>query len=159
MDEQTREFMTRHYAASEWLGGPSTSGALTSFILTGLEIQGWTMVRGRRKEGDRPPSFESLWSRGNAEGELISIRAVECADSATAREQLLEELSNFQSPAIQRRSGPDAPGDVAFGLGETMVVFSRANLVFTVRNAGRSVVPVTPIARSLDAFILRRLNQ
>lgn len=39
-----------------------------------------------------------------------------------------------------------------------MVLFARANLAVLIRNAGRAVVKVTPIARALDKILDLRLE-
>jgi hypothetical protein len=156
MDQQMRQFLEERSAASQWMGG-GAAGAIRNFNFTGSEISGWTLVRAQRSEGTTPPSVLSVWRHGDATDEVISLRIVECTNAAAAREQLLEELGNFQSPVIQRLSGPNAVGDVAFGLGDTMILFVRANMVVVILNAGRKVVAVTVIARGIDALLRDRL--
>jgi hypothetical protein len=85
------------------------------------------------------------------------VRVTECADAAAAQDQVLEELGNFQSPKIERRAGADAVGDVAFGLGQTMALFARGNLVAVILNAGPKAVSVAALARDLDTRIREQL--
>jgi hypothetical protein len=59
---------------------------------------------------------------------------------------------------IERKTEKNTPGDVAFGLANTMITFARANLVVVIRNAGPKIVPVGTIARELDTQIQRRLG-
>lgn len=153
MDERQREFLVKHYLASEWLQARSAQGTVVGISPTGSEIPGWTLVRAQRKEDRKPPFIHSMWRRDEAGEELISVRITEAADPAAAREHLLEELGDFESPVIQRRTGPGAVGDVSFGLGDTMILFALANLVVVILNAGPKVVPVTPIAKALETFI------
>src|SRR5215472_10885494 len=129
MDERMREFLVQRYSAAEWLGRQTSPGTARNLNLTGSELPGWILVSLRRNAASQPPFLISLWRHGDAANELVSIRIIECANAAAAQEQILEELSNFESPKIERRSGVDAVGDVAFGLGDTMVVFARGNLV------------------------------
>jgi hypothetical protein len=159
MDQQQRDFIAERYAASQWLGGPGSPGQLTDVTLTGAEAPGWTLVRSKRNEGAGPPSLVSMWRRPDADDEVVSVRIVECPSPDAAREQLLEELGAMQSPVIERQAGRDAPGDVAFGLGETMVAFARANLVLVISNAGRKAVSVTAVARDLDRAMRDRLER
>jgi len=158
MDERQREHLVQHYSASEWLQARSAQGTAKSTTPIGSEIPGWTLVRAQRKEDTKPSSVHSLWRRDEAGQELISVRITECANAAAAKECLLEELGNFESPVIQRRTGPDAVGDVSFGLGDTMILFALANLVVVILNAGPKVVSVTPIAKTLEASIRQQLG-
>jgi hypothetical protein len=64
----------------------------------------------------------------------------------------------MQSGAITRKTEKNVPGDVAFGLANTMITFARANLVVLIRNAGPALVPVGNIARDLDLQVQRRLD-
>jgi hypothetical protein len=161
MDEQKREFLAQHYAAAQWLGRQSTGGSIRDFRLTGSEIPGWTLIRAQRKEGATSPDvhsmWHSMWRHGDAADEVVSVRVTECADAAAAQDQVLEELGNFQSPKIERRAGADAVGDVAFGLGQTMALFARGNLVAVILNAGPKAVSVAALARDLDTRIREQL--
>jgi len=156
MDERKREFLERHYSADQWRGRKATPGVVRNLSLASFKLAGWTMLRAQRNEGP-PPFLHSMWRRGDGD-EIISIRTIECADAAAAHEQLLAELGNFQSPAVERRTGPEALGDVAFGLGETTAISARANVVVVILNAGRRPVSVTAVARELDALIVDQLN-
>ena len=158
MDERQREFLVKHYSAYDWLQAQSAQGTITGFIPNGSEIPGWKLVRVHRSDDTKPPFIHSMWRRDDAGEELIGVRITEWRNAAAAREFLLEELGNFESPVIQRRTGPDAVGDVSFGLGDTMVLFALANLVVVILNAGPRVVSVTPIAKALEIFIQQQLG-
>lgn len=158
MDERQREFLVQHYSALEWLQARSAEGTVMGIMPKGSEIPGWTLVRTQRKEETKPPSVHSMWRRDETGDELISVRIIECENAAAAREHLLEELGNFESPVIQRRTGPDAVGDVSFGLGDTMILFALANLVVMILNAGPKVVYVTSIAKALETSIRQQLG-
>jgi hypothetical protein len=71
---------------------------------------------------------------------------------------VLEALGNMQSGAITQKTEKNTPGDVAFGLANTMITFARANLVVVIRNAGATLMPVGNIARDVDLQIQRRLD-
>ena len=151
MDQGLRDFLVQHYSAREWLEAPASPGTVARVSFTGSEVPGWALVSVRRKDDNNPPVSLSMWRHIGADNEVVSARLVECTDAGQAREQLLEELGNFESPLVERRRGKGAEGDVAFGLGETMVTFARGNLVWVVRNAGPQPTQVGDVARSLDA--------
>jgi hypothetical protein len=157
MNEQQQRYLEEHYAAAEWLDRHLTAGIIENVQLTGSEIPGWTLERARRDEHAAPPFSHSLWRNTDDADEIISVRITECADASTAQHQLLEELGNFQSPVIERHDGTDAVGDVSFGLGQTMALFARANIVVTVLNAGPRPASVVPVARAVDTFIQQRM--
>ncbi|HEY9605196.1 MAG TPA: hypothetical protein V6C85_26560, partial [Allocoleopsis sp.] len=70
-----------------------------------------------------------------------------------AHEFLLEFLSTFQSPLMQRQEDSEV-GDVAFATpGDTGIVFARANLVISLGNAGRELIPIAEIARQFDQYL------
>ena len=158
MDEQSRQYLVQHYSAADWLESRGAAGAVRDLTLAGSEVPGWTLLRSKRNATATPPFLQSLWQHGDDPDQLISVRIVECGSVAAAREQLLEELGGFQSPVITRSTGPDAVGDVAFGLGDTMSVFALANLVVVVLNAGRRAVSVLAVARAFDTLIRRRIS-
>jgi hypothetical protein len=110
-------------------------------------------VRAPRTERPDGATIRSLWRRGEAANELLAIDVFECATIKAAHRQLIEALGNVQSGAVERHTGKNAPGDVAFGLDDTMVLFARANVVVLIRNAGPTVVSVGPVARRLDALL------
>jgi hypothetical protein len=156
VDADRLQYLEEHYAASEWLRRPGTEGTVEDVQLTGSEIPGWTLKRARWHEHATPPFFHSVWTNADDADEAITIRIVECADASAAKHQLLVELGTFHSPAIERHDGADVVGDVSFGLGETMALFARANVVVTVLNAGKPV-SVVAAARDVDTFIQQKI--
>ena len=154
-----KKFLEQRYRASEWHGrGGRARSVLKDFKFDGSEIRGWKLHRVQRTEGAQPPVIRSLWRRGESTSELLSVEVFECASVKAAHDQLLEALSNVESSAVERRTGKDVPGDVAFALGDTMLLFARSNLVVLIRNAGPTVVEVDTVARELDALLVRRLE-
>ena len=159
MHAEQKKFLEQRYRASEWHGsGGRTRSVLKDFTFDGAEIRGWKLHRVQRAEGAQPPVVRSLWRRGESASELLAIEVFECASVKAAHDQLLEALSNVESDAVERRTGRNVLGDVAFGLAETMLLFARANLVILIRNAGPTVVEVETVARELDALLVRRLE-
>jgi hypothetical protein len=101
--------------------------------------------------------IRSIWRHGENTEELLAVDLFECVSIKAAHDQLLEALANMESDAIERTE-KNAPGDIAFGLGDTMILFARANMVVLVRNAGPKIVPVSAVARELDLQLARRLK-
>lgn len=156
---EQKRFLEKQYKVREW-HGHSEHGKRTikGFNFEELVIPDWKPHRIVRDEGAAPATIHSLWSQGESTNKLLAIDVFECSSVEAAHDQLLEALGNVESAAIERRTGKDALGDVAFGLNDTMVLFLRANLVLLIRNAGPTVVRVGNIARQLDRFLLRRLE-
>jgi hypothetical protein len=159
MHAEQKKFLEQQYRASEWHGrGGRARSVLKDFKFDGSEVRGWTLHRVQRPEGAQPRVIRSLWRRGESTSELLSVEVFECVSVKAAHDQLLEALSNVESGAVERRTGGDVPGDVAFALGHTLLLFARANLVVLIRNAGPTVVEVDTVARELDALLVRRLE-
>jgi hypothetical protein len=156
MHAAQKEFLDKHFAVKEWYGrGGSGRRMVREFRLEGLEIKNWRLQRVKTEAGAKTIALRSLWAHGDSGEELLSVDVFECASVKEARDQLLEMLADVQSPKVERQTGQTAPGDVAFGLANTMILFARANLVVWIRNAGPRIVPVGVVARKLDAQILR----
>lgn len=156
MDSEARSFLVERYSANEWLDAPRRSGNARSLNVGSSLPPGWILVKSQRNENSQPPFVLSLWRGANDGDVLISVRIIECADTAAAREQLLEELGKFESPLVERRAG--AVGDVAFGFQESMIVFVRGNIVVLILNAGPKVVSVYEVAQFLDGIIREQLS-
>lgn len=157
MDAGQRRFLEQRYRVSEWHGRSASRRLLKQVGLERSQLRGWRLQRAVGDERAKPPVIRLLWSRGESMDELLAVDFFECASITAAHDQLLEALSNMESGAVERRTDADAPGDVAFGLDDTMMLFARANMVVLIRNAGPTVVTVGPAARELDAMLVRRL--
>jgi hypothetical protein len=107
---------------------------------------------------ERRTTIRSLWRHGESTSELLAIDVFESSSVEAAHDQVLEALGNMESGAIEQRTSKDTPGDVAFGLNDTTILFARANLVVLIRNAGQTVVRVGNIARQLDRILVRSLE-
>jgi hypothetical protein len=154
-----KEFLDVQFAVKEWHGRSGSGRRMVKgFRIEGSEIKNWRLQRVKRDERAGTTTMLSLWSHGDSGEDLLSVDVFECASVKAAHDQLLEVLANVQSPKVERKTEKTAPGDVAFGLANTMILFARANLVVSIRNAGPRIVPVGAVARELDAKILRRLE-
>ena len=159
MHAAQKEFLEERFGAKEWRGR-SESGrrVLKGFRFDGAELKGWKLLRVKDSEEGKAKTIRSMWSRGDEADELLAVDVFVSTSVKDAHETLLEALGNVQSGAVERKAEKNTPGDVAFGLANTMIVFARANVVVLVRNAGRKVVPVGTIARDLDSQIQRKLE-
>jgi hypothetical protein len=129
------------------------------FFLTGRELADWTSSRIRQVASQASPAIHhSFWRpREEKEGDIVLRMDIhECESRLAAHEFLLYQLGAFQSPMVARREG-DAIGDVAFATPEEYcVLFSRGNMVFLLRNAGKELVPLPRIAGDVDADLSRK---
>lgn len=159
MQAEQKRFVEKRYNVREW-HGQSKHGrrVIKDFTFEEWEIAGWKPQRMVHDEHANSTTIRSLWRHGESTSELLAVDVFECSSVKAAHDQLLEAFGNMESDAVERRTGKNAPGDVAFGLGDTMILFARANLVVLIRNAGPTVVGVGHIARQLDRFLLRRLE-
>jgi hypothetical protein len=147
MDGTKRERLKEQHRFSEWAGRSTLprERRVEAPAFTGKELPGWTL--------ERTKGQTTFWRRGTSDAVVrIDIFAGESVDAA--HEYLVDALGEFESSAIRRRTDA-AIGDVAFGT-ETVTLFARGNLVVVVRNAGREIVPVTAIARAVDAAVVGR---
>src|SRR5579859_47770 len=156
MDVSQKEFLERKYRAGEWHGrGARGRRVLKNFTFEGSEFHGWTLIRARRDEHTKPVMVRSLWRHGETTKELLAIEIFECASVRAAHDQLIVALGNIESGAVKRRTEKNSPGEIAFGLNDTIVLFARVNLAVLIRNAGPTIVAVGAIARTLDSLLIR----
>ena len=156
-----REELKKRFNYEAWSHEDSTEerAVLRNISLAAIESPGWSANRIQRMTTkDFPPYVRSMWQPRSAETEvLVRVDLYECDSIQAAREFLLRLLAEFQSNKIERREG--LVGDVAFVYpGDTMVLFSRSNIVTWLRNAGAEAVPVLFLAKQFDAHLLSLLN-
>lgn len=160
MDEQLLEYLKRHHAYERWRDSTSLDENLFiwKFFLGGNELPGWHVVRIQPNEKAAwSPSIESMWQRNDEGGEeLLNLNIFQCPSRMAAHEFLLQLLSDFQSTRVARKEQIEV-GDVAFGGPEdTFLLFTRANLVLLMRNAGRELISITEIARHFDRDLVSK---
>jgi hypothetical protein len=159
MHAAQKEFLEDRYEAKEWHGHSGSGKRLVKeFHFGGSELKSWKLLQVKHSEQDGAKVLRSMWSHGDDTNELLSIDVFVCSSVKAAHEAVLEALANMQSGAIERKKEKNTPGDVAFGLANTVIVFARANITVLVRNAGPTIVPVGTVARELDTQIQRHLG-
>lgn len=159
--QSQEEELKRRFNYEAWSADDSSQekAVLRDISLSEIESPDWTAHRVERMAAKNfPPYVRSMWQpRGAGTEVLVRVEIYECDSTQAARAFLLRLLGEFQSNQIERRDG--VAGDVAFVYGgDTMVLFSRNNIVVWLRNAGAEVVSVAFLAKQIDAHILRLLN-
>ncbi len=159
MDAEQKRFLEKKFHAAQWRRRRRPGRRLVQDIdVEGWELAGWAPQRIRRDEYAKVLAVRSLWSRGDPMKELLAVDVFRCPSEQAADDQLIEVLGNIESDAVEWRSDKDVPGEVAFSLDDTIVLFGRANVVVLVRNAGPSVVSVWGVARQVDRTLMRGLE-
>jgi hypothetical protein len=156
-----QEELKRRFNYEAWSHQDPTEAraVLRNISLSGIGSPDWSAYRIQRMTTkDFPPYVRSIWQSSTAGTEvLVRVDLYECDSIQAAREFLLRLLGEFQSNQIVRREG--MVGDVAFSYpGDTMVLFSRSNIVTWLRNAGPKVVSVTFLAKQFDTHLLSLLE-
>jgi len=160
MDGAQRQYLEKRYRFRDWQAKAGrTRNVIKELTIDGTEIRRWRLQRVQRDDQVKPPMIRTMWSHGDSMSELLAVDLFECPSVKSAADQVLVALSNMESNVIERQTGKDAPGDIAFGLNDTMALFARANVVVLVRNAGPDIVPVSGVARELDQLLVRRLKK
>ncbi|WP_395337313.1 hypothetical protein WBP06_22300 [Novosphingobium sp. BL-8H] len=151
------EFLRERFRFDEWKDANRLDHelelhdiAVPEGVLPGLEAG---RVR-RIDPGDGTRLLRASWFMADDRDAMIVMDIRECPSRTAAHEVLLELLANIQSPHVERLT-EDAPGDVAFSSGSSAgLIFARGNVVVRVANGGARLVPVTPIAREIDTWLV-----
>jgi len=152
MQGQT-DWLESRYDFAAWREVQATQPGLVGigFRFRGDEFPGWRLHRSRDvRIAGLPPAVHSIWTPADGAG-LIAVDVRECATAEIARGQLLRSLGEFQGPGLERLQ---APGDVAFGFGQTAILFARGNYVALVRSVERDPIDVTPLAETFDRTLV-----
>jgi hypothetical protein len=152
-DEQRRA-AERRYHASEWHGRTRHSKrGPRDFDIEKWTIPGWMLQRMRRDDLVKPKVVHSIWRNYELSSELIAIDALACPSVEAAHDRLIEALARNEADAMERHTGKQAIGDVAFVTAGTAILFARANLIVQIRNLGAQSAPLEKIAQQLDKLI------
>jgi len=126
------------------------------FHVTGGESPGWRMERLRRYELEEPRSWlHTVWlpSDGN-DPTIVIVQIQERTSRFSAREGLIQELADFELPIISRDDDLET-GDVLFcDRKKTILLFARANLLFSIRNGARVERRLEALARTWDKWVV-----
>ena len=151
------EELRQRFKLDEWRGERASDEDLHlfGFFFNGDELDGWNAERLRQVPADAwPPSTRTMWSQGERSERLLQVDVFECDSRADAHDLLVIVLGDFQSPLVERVSGP---GDVAFAHpGDMAIAFARGNAVSLVRTAGERTVEVGEAAAKLDEHLAAR---
>jgi hypothetical protein len=177
-DVDLLDTMRRRFDFDAWRNRSTLAESLFvwNLALRGDELIGMTPVRRRRIEPaallnlpegkelaaarsgaraiDHLPRvhLESIWRDAARPDVAVRVDVFECASQLDAHDKVIWLLGEFESPLVDRSHGV---GDVALGTRQDAVLlFARANLVFLLRNIGRTWMPVRAAALALDAHAL-----
>jgi len=149
-------FLEEKYDVHSWFGRRLKRSRLRHAIgINGGEISGGTLLRANKVEREEVSAIKSIWQFGGDSDRLLSVEIYISPSVKAAHDCILSTLATFQSGEVARRTEKDSPGDVAFSLRDTMMLFARDNFVVFVRNAGQKLVPVHTIALQLDSMLQR----
>lgn len=149
MNSERLERLKERYRYREWSRVASEQTPLDRVTLEGLSLPDWKLDHVDFVEvAGYPPAIHSVWKREARENDqALSLSLYRCPSTEAAHEFLLRLLDDFQSPQMAMVQGSGAPGDVAFAPpGEHSLLFAVANVLVLLRNAGRDLVPVAPVA-------------
>lgn len=109
-----------------------------------------------------PRATISIWRLSDDLREVfLRLDIFECASLPEARDLTLELLTEIQTADMARSeyvgAGGRTVGDIFFSNPDnTLIIFSRANLVMMLRNIERDITPLLGVARQLDQIIISR---
>jgi hypothetical protein len=130
------------------------------FALGAVYLHGWRLHRLWRNPSS-PPSTGMIIRGGDRLDEITAAASIllwECASVKAAHEQLLICLGEMQSNAV-RHDDKRETGDILFTLADALFLFSRANMVVLVRNAGARKIELADVASTIDLAILRHVQK
>ena len=133
------------------------------FFLTGEEFAGWRSDNvdfiKADEEGNPPVAMATFTNTSGPRPAAFSVKAYECASRVAALDLLLDSLSIFQLPDVERleKDQETGLGEVVFSsAGGLTVMFVRANVLVVVQNAARTPTDALPFARLLDQYLTQR---
>jgi hypothetical protein len=174
-----RDIVRRRYAADTWRRDPMSLGPIYVWNLhfNGDELSEMSPERLERIElsslrariapaaeerlaasraAQTMPAaqVQTIWRHTRWPDVLLKVDVFESASQDDARDLMVWLLAEFESPLVERKEGI---GDVGFGeRGSHVLLFTRANLVYLLRNIGRRPVSVEPVGTALDAHAISR---
>lgn len=156
LDEKRLEKLRQRFAFAQWAGTNKLRRNLFiwKYKMSQKDLPSWIPVRVQRLSlPEEQRLTTSVWKRSDNPLALIGIDVYECESRDAAHDLILVILDNFQSPLVEYN--PNSPaGDVAFSDATgNWILFSRANLIVIIRNAGRAIEPVSSAASSLDSAL------
>ncbi len=152
-------FLKTHYRYKEWQAADSkrepVSVADVCDLLRGFEH--WNIVDRPQIicTSNRPPVIVTLLQNKSQPEVLVRVDVDVCSSESEARHFVLQRIGQFQLPTLHRQIDSQI-GDITFIDAESgAVLFTRAKLVFLIRNAGRLCLSLVDAAFDLDNLIKR----
>lgn len=163
IDQERLARLKKRFEFDRWpVSEDSPPGESPSEIDIENLIPGWTLASSEAGDTEGlPPGVRllrrSLWQAKEGDRDrVLALDIYECGSESAAKEFLLEQLDQFESPLMERLEGAELVGDVAFSHpGRYVALFARGRRVVVLKNAGSEPVPTLEIARQVDAYLDR----
>lgn len=160
--EETLKFYKHRYGFDSWPKDRRLNANMFvwQFYLAGNEFSRWEPLTRRRVElNSHPPLITSTWAyqkNKKSRSSTLNVDIFECETRASAHDQLLQMLRQFQSPAVEEYSQEEV-GDVAFtDPTRRVLLFARANLAVSISNGSMDSVEVDEWALRFDEYLIKR---
>ncbi|MGE5290318.1 MAG: hypothetical protein ACM3ML_24650 [Micromonosporaceae bacterium] len=163
-DGRHRAELAQRYAFDEWAGRSTTRDAVLCLevLLPSIEVDGLTIEHAEElpATGHARRGMRYIYAApGSRAMTRVVIEMLEADSLRQAHECLLDLLAQSMAPRLPRCEAQDlAVGDVCFGSHDPTrpsVVFSRHNVVVTVRSAGVERLDVGTFAAYVDSEVAR----
>lgn len=152
MTSEREEWIKKNYEFEDWSleGGAQDSRKILRLSPEDLVLAGWQLEYVDQESG-RSPSRETHAAFARDESDqLLIIDTWECESVSAAHRLLVNILDDFESPFVRRIRGPKVLGDVTFVHEKFTLLYSRANLIILLRNAGEELFDVENWAQEFD---------
>jgi hypothetical protein len=159
MSNPRLEMVKRRYDYEKWKQ-KAEGGFVHVKDLFGEKLLAWRVKSTRTIPRAIPGTIlQSFWESGGSSESILRIDAYESHSADAVDDTLLQLLSQFQLPGMQYHDEAGF-GDVVFSSGTNLVIlFSRANLVFLMRNVGNLPVEILEEARFIDELVSERSDR
>lgn len=162
MDDLALQSVKRLYRFDQWANRSRLKDSLfvIGYFVPGNAVPGWMLHRSVPIDvRGAPPCVQSILKRPDSAEALLRLDHYECSSRSEAHELLVRMLGQVEA---SRAGSPrdESLGDVAFSwFGDEALALVRGNVTIFLANAGRDRVPLTEIARNIDAALAAKPRQ
>lgn len=158
------QVLEKHYGFEAWKNPEPSSESILfwQFFYSTPAIPNWRprFVRTFESMPDMPVTTEAFWSKETDSRGLVRLVVHECASAKAARLTLLELLGGFHVLDMQRQQfnqfsgGSRMAGEVVFlDPKPRSLLFTRGNVVMSLRNEGATEMDVEEFAKALEVWL------
>ncbi|MCP4896348.1 MAG: hypothetical protein GY906_05180 [bacterium] len=153
INQQRLTRLKQRFGFNQWSDSerPPYGGSPDEIDITRL-VSGWHLASSGVDAADGlPRSVRTLWQVEEGDFERVLVLDIyDCESDFSAKEFLLEQLDQFESPLMERLEGTEQMGDVAFSHpGRFVTLFAQGSRVAVIKNAGAEPVPTLEIAHQV----------